>query len=701
MRMTAVITILLAVGACQSARDDRGPVDTVLKSPSASGAYEPPEPAIRSQPLQPLYDQTGRKSFNGAVERGTGRFVSRRTPAIIKRATKSGDPAYQLNLHDAPIASAAKHVLGDILGLNYTLDSGLSGSITLQTSTAVDKDMLIDIFEAALLANGATIVQSGDRVQIVPIDKALVGTPAISVPGAAADGPGIRIQVIELSNISAEEMRTILQPISRSGSILRVDSARNYIMIAGTGADLAAMRDAIALFDVDWMQGMSVALHPLTASVPSEVAGELETIFGARDGPGSKIIRFIPNERLQSVLIITSLPHYLERAAVWIERLDQLADTNEQRLFVYEIQNRPADEMAEVLKSVLQSGAAASNAQPVSPDLTTTELVRKAAEPKTETTPQPSPSIRPEADPAFSIVADVDSNALLISTTARDYQRIEHILRQLDRLPTQLLLEAVIAEVTLTDELKFGVRWFLESGQFTAKFTDIAGGSISPSFPGLGWTQTASDVQVTLSALSSITDVKVVSSPNLMALSNQKAVLQIGDQVPIVTQTAASVDDANAPVINRVELKDTGVILSMTPRVYRSGRVLLDIEQEVSGVAKTTSSGIDSPTIQQRKLATRVIVSDGEALTLGGLIQETGTIERSQVPIIGEIPVLGNLFKDKSDTIRRTELIIFIRPRIVSTMHEAKAVTEEFRRRLDFNPMPPGARMQSDLHRMK
>lgn len=586
-------------------------------------------------------------------------------------------------------------MLGDILQLNYTIDPRVRGTITLQTSAPVSKNMLVDILETTLAANGFAIVKSSGTYQIVPLSEALASTPSVSVPSMANRGPGMKIQVVELRFISAEEMRTILAPISRDGSVLRVDNARNYIMIAGTNPDLAAMREAISVFDVDWMRGMSVALHPLKTSRPDSVAKELETIFRAQEGPGTNLIKFIPNERLNSVLVITSRPQLLARAEGWIRQLDRLASTNEEQLFVYAIQNRSAEEMAKVLQSVLsgKSGDPLEKTPAVSPDLQQ-ELVEGQA---------------PPADAAFSeqkgtpsVVADVENNSLLISTTARGYDRIERILRQIDVLPTQVMLEAVIAEVTLNDELKFGVRWFFENGDFSIGFSDLANGGTGPSFPGMAWSFASSSLEFTLNALSSVTNVKVISSPTLMALNNQEATLQIGDQVPIVTRTATSVEDPNAPTVNTVEMKDTGIILNVTPRVNTSGRVLLDIEQEASSVVRTTTSGINSPTIQQRKVQTRVAVNDGEALIIGGLIQERKTNQRGQVPILGEIPILGNAFKNKTNTIERTELVIFIRPKIVRNVDQARSVNEEYRRRLDFGASEtPGNRIKRDLKRLQ
>ncbi len=256
-------------------------------------------------------------------------------------------------------------------------------------------------------------------------------------------------------------------------------------------------------------------------------------------------------------------------------------------------------------------------------------------------------------------------------------------------LPTQVMLEAVIAEVSLNDELKFGLKWYFEKRNSSFTLSDAVNGAVASAFPGFSYFFSTSSVQVALDALSTITRVNVVSAPSVMAMDNRKATLQIGDQVPIITQTAQSVTNPDAPVVNAVTLKDTGVILSVTPRVSDSGRVVLDVEQEVSNVSRTTSSGIDSPTIQQRKVKTTVVIRDGEVLALGGLIQQRDEVGKEQVPILGNIPVVGTMFGQKSDTIDKTELVIFIRPSVVRDVVEARDVTEEFRSRIVVGPLRP------------
>jgi general secretion pathway protein D len=666
---------------------------------------------------------SGEPGVSGVYREGTGRYIS--ASVLSSEVATTGPKDYTLNLVGAPITAAAKNVLGDILGVNYTVDPRVQGVVSIQTSEPVDKATLINLFESSLAVAGASIVKRGNAYQIVPTNEALASTPAVRTSSKSAGGIGINVEVIELANIGADEMRTILEPIVRPGSIIRTDTTRNNIVVSGNSQDLDAVRDVVSVFDVDAMRGRSVAMIPLTNSKPSAVAAELDQVF-ANGKEGNGIVKFIPNERLNSVLVISSRPNYLKRAVSWIKKLDQNANTSDEQLFVYEIQNRPAKELAGVLQAVMQRGgnAASSNEivtqqNPVSPELNPV-LVQDGAggQPSAErfdpaAAAQPVQYTEPQSNnyqtgnaKMPSVVADIENNALLISTTPKEYKRIERILQQLDVLPIQVMLEAVIAEVKLNDELKFGLRWAVESGKFKFNLSDVASGFAGGALPGAAWSFVSSDLQVTLNALSSLTDVKIVSSPNIMALNNQRATLQVGDQVPIVTQQSTGVQTINAPVVNSVVLKDTGIILSVLPRVNAAGRVILDIDQEVSSVVKTTTSGIDSPTIQQRKLSTKVIVNDGESIALGGLIQERNSLDRGQVPILGDIPVLGNLFKNKTDTISRTELIIFIRPRVVRDINEARMVTEEFRNKLTFEsaltPRRKGkTALERDLNRLK
>jgi len=294
----------------------------------------------------------------------------------------------------------------------------------------------------------------------------------------------------------------------------------------------------------------------------------------------------------------------------------------------------------------------------------------------------PAPNGTPE--PIMKIVADETKNSLLIMANDRDYQRVLRVVQGLDVVASQVLIEAVIAEVTLNDDLQFGLQWqFAKQGTPTATFTNALTGGVAAAFPGFNYAVNTANIAATLTALNALTHVNIISTPSLMVLDNKTARLQIGDQVPITTQTATSTVTAQTAIVNSITMQDTGVILSVTPRINESGRVQLDIEQEVSSVVKTTTSNIDSPTIQQRRVKTTVVVSDGEVLALGGMIQDSASKSSNQLPILGDIPGLGAVFANRKDSVQKTELVILITPKVVRDGTESRLVTEEYRRKMN------------------
>ena len=247
-----------------------------------------------------------------------------------------------------------------------------------------------------------------------------------------------------------------------------------------------------------------------------------------------------------------------------------------------------------------------------------------------------------------------------------------------------MLIEVSLAEVTLADELRYGVQWFFESSDGQTTLSESTSGGISSAFPGFSYLYTgSSDVRAVLNALESVTEVKVISSPKLLVLNNHSASLRVGDEVPVPVQSAINTFDTNAPIVNTVEYRNTGVILEVTPRINEGGLIYLDVVQEVSDVAQTTSSGIDAPTIQQRKIETTVAVQGGETIALGGLIRDSDVVTKTGVPFLHKIPLLGNLFSRTGITNRRTELVVFLTPRIIRNAEETRSALEDLQRLIE------------------
>ena len=540
---------------------------------------------------------------------------------------------------------------------------------------------------------------------------------------SAVGGNGVRI--VQLKYVAATEVARVLEPMIPKGSIVQADDARNIIALKGSPGEIDSMLDTISIFDVDVMRGMSFAVVPVKTSQPEKLVDELKAVFASdKEGPLKGRVRFMANTRLGAVLVMTSQPSYLERAQTWIRRLDGKANGAERQLHVYQVQNRPVTELASVLQTMFQDQMkvvhpTTKNVSPRSKQVSLTAANGNGSGPGTpDATPQSTSAPGGGAgdlknlarllnndteasatdpmenapattgsggEPPLKVVADDTKNSLLIMANDRDYQRVLRVIQNLDVVPSQVLIEAVIAEVDLNDDLQYGVQWALQNkyGTPTASFSGAIAGGLAAAFPGFNYALNAGSVAATLSALNTLTHVNVISTPSLMVLDNRTAKLQVGDQVPITTQSATSTVTASTAIVNSITMQDTGVILSVTPRINESGRVQLEIEQEVSSVVPTTSSSINSPTIQQRRVKTSVVVNDGEVVTLGGMIQETASKTSTQIPVLGSIPGLGALFSNKDNTVQKTELIILITPRIVRDGSENRQVTEEYRRKFN------------------
>jgi general secretion pathway protein D len=284
------------------------------------------------------------------------------------------------------------------------------------------------------------------------------------------------------------------------------------------------------------------------------------------------------------------------------------------------------------------------------------------------------------------IVPSPENNALLISASPSEYSVIETALKQLDVRPIQVLIEASLAEVTLTDGMRYGLQWSYQAGDGTMVLSEASNGAVAPSFPGFSYLFTGrTDIRAVLSAIESLTNVRVISNPKLLVLNNHEAQLQIGDQVPVTVQSAVGTVGENSPIVNSVQFRDTGVILRVTPRVNKSGLVIMDVSQEVSDVVPTTTSGIDSPTIQQRKFNSTVAVHDGETIALGGLIRETKSNGGSGIPGLRRIPIIGELFGSTQRDSRRTELIVLLTPKVIKTADDSAELLEKMR--MDFREL--------------
>ncbi|MEL6622827.1 MAG: type II secretion system secretin GspD, partial [Pseudomonadota bacterium] len=637
----------LLVAACSDAEKAQTEPPLSTSEVIDERALEPTTAASTRAPGEPVFRRFG-----------TSQFINPRAAVgeLPPPVQLFGDGEYTITLIDVPIQQAAKAVLGDTLGLPFVVAPGVDGNVSVQTSRPISEQELFEIFETALSLYGYAIAK---RNGTYVISQDALGTQRFRIGGRNSPAAG-GVFVLPLRFVSATQMTQLLEPVLNNRLSVQADVDRNLLFVSGNRQDVTAIFDAVNLFDVDSMRGKSFGRYALISADAQEVATELTIIFDS--GPGGQlegVIDFVPNDSLSSILVITTAPHYLAQAQEFIRSYDRESARTRRIARVYRLRNRSAVDLAQVLSEMLAAGAVgtaeagAAGAGAGGAGAGGAAAGGGVVDASAGATDQPR------------VVADDTSNAVIVYANALEQQSIERLITQLDDVADQVLIEATIAEVTLNDQLDFGVRYFFETGNFSINFNplEVAGGG--PLFPGFNALFDDGNAIVALNALASITDVNIVSSPSLMVLDNREAQLNVGDEVPVVTRSSVSTDDPDAPIVNSVEQRDTGVILKIKPRVSATGRVILDIRQEVSDVVATETSGIDSPTIRERIVETTVAVDEGQSIVLGGLIRETRSVTRDKVPFLGDIPLLGVAFRSTSDQDRRTELLIVIRPRVI------------------------------------
>ncbi len=678
---------------------------TGLTPASADRVGAPNRLTAPTQAAEP--DAVGGSGLQTAeLYRGTGQLVGRASPSLPVAVSGNG---VTLNFVDAEISDVVAAILGETLGMNYEIDPRVQGKVTVRTAKPLPRDTVIPTLEEILATRGAVLVRSDTINRVLPADAAAatIGSESFrSGPDRFDQGFGLYFFPLEYT--FAQSLRTVLEPFVPPGRVLRADPERNLLIFTGTSVESRDMESLIAAFDIDRMAGMSFGLYPVSfcrsAVADQRTAGGVRG-WRRRPGRGRRLIpaggaaECCPG-RLISAEIISTISRRGSRAwtaarrvsgvgsmsigsrtvapSIWPRRWGQFWRMQAWR------RNRTATGWP---RGWSRSSFRALRRRPALPMLRgppTRETQVYRSEAQASRSPGDGSAGIPFSGSGadMRIVADPRNNALLVWSTPAEYRMILTTIRELDIIPLQTLIEATIVEVTLRDNLEYGLQWFFRAGDSSFTFSDTATGAIAPSFPGFSYVLSATDVQVVLDALTEITDIKVISSPQLLVLDNEAARLQVGDEVPIATQSSQSIDDPAAPLVSTIEYRDTGVILEVTPRVNAGGLVVLDIVQEVSTVSETTSSTLNSPTISTRRIESTVAVQGGETVALGGLIEDTRTDIEIGIPLLADIPILGNLFKTTTDRIERTELLVLLTPRVVRDLQDARDVTQELRERL-------------------
>jgi len=738
-----------------------------------------PPPAYAKAARQAALEDRGDVGDVGNLESLTTRIkkmpVTRRTPP-------KGEKVYpiDLNLKNADLVEAVR-VLADTMGLNYNIDSKVKGTVNVRATGKLSKSELLSIMETILTINDATIIKSNDIYNIVPADKA--STRGLPVYSRGAVPPGMRAQVVFLEQSPAKEVVAVLKPLmSHAGSISA--AANNSLVLIDNPDNLDKLLKLIYLMDTRALANTVVRIVKVHNTDPTDIINELETIFSAygnlaQKGKESFGVSFMPVGRLNSVLILANSQPLAERALYWVRQLDSKTDLLA-NVHVYNVLNYKAKNLADILSQVYggaptaakikesklntgasslsssslggQSGSgqsrgrtggtgASAGATGAGGMAGTGSALGATGTPGSDTAGGGAAlkeratgmggggqGISPKE--GVRIIPDEENNLLVVVAPPHEWNIISRILTQLDIMPRQVLNEVLIAEVRLTDDLKYGIEFLLggtpsstsnstgtttgstntsgalvtssgttSSTSTTTAPTTISGvdfnsaaGAMFSTTGGLTFVamDTANKLKGLINLLASEGKVNILASPHIMAANNQEARIMIGEEVPVLNSTSTPlISQTTSLQTSTVEYRSTGIILTVKPQINAKGLVTLEIAQEVSDAKSTTTGVSGTPTFTVRQAHTSLITADNQTVVLGGLIREDNTVTQAGIPGLRKMPLLGPLFGSQGVSKQRTELIVLITPHIISNLEEGAHMTHEMKQKVGLEESLP------------
>lgn len=643
---------------------------------------------------------------------GTGILINETLAGASRPpAPPAGEATF--NFEGESVLAVVKAILGDLLQQNYVIAPEVQGTVTLATPRPVNSDQALSLLEMALSWNNARMVWSDGRYNIVPSDRAVAGNLAPRI-GTGKGARGFEVRAVPLKYIAALEMEKLLKPFAREGAVLNIDPGRNMVVVSGTGAELDNYLRTIDIFDVDWLEGMSVGIFPLRAQEATKVVEQLNEVFGEKGGtPLTGMLRFMPLEGLNAVMVITHQPKYLADAEQWIQRIDLGGEGAS--LFVYEVKYAKATDLADQLGQVFgSSGTTRSGSRTADPFNISPGLAPVAVRTLDNGAPSAPPvAAAPGANGAISlgstenvfISAVEDSNALLVRASPGQWEAIRRAIDRLDQMPLQVHVEAQVVEVTLTDSLRYGVSWFFGNAitgdnlALSRAFNNIRNTATSITPTDNVFTFIGPSAQAVVSALDKVSNLRVLSAPSVLVRNNVEANFSSGTQIPVQSTIINPVlggdtgggNNSNSS-FSQVQFRQTGVSLKVKPRASSDGTVFMEITQEVSSPAANDTA---TPTVggnvsvNTNTLTTEVAVQSGQTIILAGLIKTDSTRDKAGFPGLSRLPVVGALFGNHNNSNTRSELVILITPTLIRDASGARKLTDEYGSRFRaLEPLP-------------
>ena len=605
----------------------------------------PPAPAAPATPGQPLLpDTTSSQATSAGAKLPTDSApAGRPKPAVHQPSPRigAGNPASgggsSFFFDDADVFEVIQTVFGEVLRVNYIIDPSVKGRVNFRTITPIPRDQILSVMEIILRLNGIAVVEESGLYRIIPIGN-ISREPAPIRFGRdpeAVELKGIALlQVVPLSHINSSEMAAILTPLLTQGGAIHDIPKKNILLLADTDANIKRLLQVVALFDVDTYK-----------------------------------------------------------------------DATQPKVYVYALQNSKAEHVAKILQQVLlgqsPSATGTSTGTGTGGVKTITGGGTSGAQPQAGPTGSAQPykaagTTEPLVASGTKIIADEVTNSLVIFASPADYAVVIGAIKQIDTIPRQVMIEAVVAEVDLVDNLTYGLLWNLNVDAHKLKIAPFSkpitiGGPLGFQQLGalgqgtFGYTAVDSGGNVRLAIEADATNgkTKILSSPNILVADNREARIQVGSQIPIATSAtttpiATGTNTVTNTTTSTIQYKDVGTILKVKPQVNDSGLISLEISQEVSDYTTQTILGTQQFVITKSEVSSNLIAQDGDTIVIGGLVREKKDKSRSGIPYLSKMPILGALFGQTTDTDTRTELLILLTPRVVRNQTEAQKMSTDY-----------------------
>ncbi|WP_286265497.1 secretin N-terminal domain-containing protein [Thalassotalea atypica] len=679
-KLALVISSMFALSGCASLMEPDSPIQS--NEMNLKKSY------LESEGGQPkTNDQVNGQEFNEA-----GEFVRLNNLSDNKNNLKleidlskqfSDNAEFQVSVNELPLNDFLHYVLGDLLNVSYLIEPSVKNNttpVTLELKEKVSGKKLFQLVQQILAQNTINVAINDDVFFIHPLNKqGSRSDTAFGYGSSKKDVPNVSGDILQLVpakyGVSVGLRNTLTSLVDAT---VTIDPTQGLVTIKGKRPQVVRAIELLKLLESKAMLNKAIAMLSFQY-IDSETFIEKVTSLLQEEGVISKSTRapvtnlqFIPIEHLGKVVVFASADEILDRVEYWADILDKPRKGSEQSFYTYHPRYARASDLGESLTPLISSTTNKSFSR------NTTTNLSNSASGNTQQNNRSSSTNATQSTQAIEgenmrMVVDSRSNSLIFYSTGKHYQELQPIIRKLDVMPKQVMLEVVIAEVTLTGSFAKGVEYAIKSGpsgSTTESFNYNGESGFSYSVVGLD-----GSININLNQKDGL--VNVLSRPTLLVRDGVDATISVGDDVPTVGSTTADPINGDRETTN-IQYRKTGIDLTVTPTVNAQGTVIMTISQNISNIAADGLSISGSPSIFERKVSTEVVAGDGQTVMLGGLISENRSNNANAIPGLGDLPLLGHLFRSDSETTSKTELVILVTPKIVHNLDDWKRVQDSF-----------------------